>query len=145
MAKAKRPIFAFPELDSRGRRAILRTVEEVSAELEVLEQQSTDDTSMDIERVKVTYRFRPDAVEAVEDIRRILRRHHGVRKVNREDIAEEAVIEALKQLEEFGANWARGGFPGSAEDRDRNWKYWEAMMQQAQSLPYLVGLDHVMI
>ena len=104
MAKAKRPIFAFPELDSRGRRAILRTVEEVSAELEVLEQQSTDDTSMDIERVKVTYRFRPDAVEAVEDIRRILRRHHGVRKVNREDIAEEAVIEALKQLEEFGAN-----------------------------------------
>ena len=51
----------------------------------------------------------------------------------------------METLEEFGANWARAGFPGSAEDRDRNWKYWEAMMEQSESLPYLIGLDHVMI
>jgi ribulose-5-phosphate 4-epimerase/fuculose-1-phosphate aldolase len=48
-------------------------------------------------------------------------------------------------LEEFTAGWARGGFPGSAEDRERNWTYWEALMEKAQSLPHLVGLDHVMI
>jgi ribulose-5-phosphate 4-epimerase/fuculose-1-phosphate aldolase len=48
-------------------------------------------------------------------------------------------------LEEFGANWARAGFPAAAEDRERNWTYWEAMAERAESLPYLVGLDHVMI
>jgi ribulose-5-phosphate 4-epimerase/fuculose-1-phosphate aldolase len=48
-------------------------------------------------------------------------------------------------LEEFEANWARAGFPGSAEDRERNWTYWEAMTEQAESLPYLIGLDHLMI
>ena len=43
-------------------------------------------------------------MEAVEDIRRILRRQHGVRKVNREDIAQAAVLEALRQLEEGGGS-----------------------------------------
>ena len=104
MAKPKRPAFAFPELDNRGRRTILRSAEEVSAEIEVLEQQLAEDRAASQERVKVTYRFRPEAVEAVEDIRRLLRRKHGVRKVNREDIAEEAVMDALRQLEELGTN-----------------------------------------
>ena len=98
MAKAKRPVFIFPELESRGRRAILRSNEEVNAELSVLEEAVEEPK----ERVKVTYRFRPDAVEAVEDIRRILRRQYGVRKVNREDIAQVAVLEALRSLEAEG-------------------------------------------
>ena len=38
----------------------------------------------------------------MEDIRRILRRQHGVRKVNREDIAQAAVLEALRDLETNG-------------------------------------------
>lgn len=97
MAKAKRPVFIFPELESRGRRAILRSNEEVAAEITQLQEAEEN-----VERVKVTYRFRPDAVEAVEDIRRILRRQHGVRKVNREDIAQAAVMEALRQLEADG-------------------------------------------
>ncbi|MDA1173362.1 MAG: hypothetical protein O2826_02465 [Chloroflexi bacterium] len=96
MAKSKRPAFVFPELESRGRRTILRTTEEVSAELNALHEEEPK------ERVKVTYRFQPEAVEAVEDIRRILRRQHGVRKVNREDIAQAAVLEALRDLESNG-------------------------------------------
>lgn len=99
MAKSKRPAFVFPELESRGRRTILRTNEEVAAELDALETAEEDIR----ERVKVTYRFRPEAVEAVEDVRRILRRQFGVRKVNREDIAQIAVIQALKSLENEGA------------------------------------------
>ena len=97
MARPKRPVFIFPELENRGRHAILRSNEEVSAEIDALAQ--VEETK---ERVKVTYRFRADAVEAVEDIRRILRREYGVRKVNREDIAQAAVLEALKQLESEG-------------------------------------------
>jgi hypothetical protein len=98
MAKPKRPVFIFPELESRGRHTILRSNEEVAAELDALHEAEEEPK----ERIKVTYRFWPDAVEAVEDIRRILRRQHGVRKVNREDIAQAAVIEALKNLEERG-------------------------------------------
>ena len=52
----------------------------------------------------MTYRFSPEAVEAVEDIRRILRRAHGMRKVNREQITEAAVLEALRELERSGAD-----------------------------------------
>ena len=98
MARPKRPVFIFPELENRGRRTILRSSEEVSAELEALAQALEEPK----ERVKVTYRFRPDAVEAVEDIRRILRRQYGVREVNREDIAQAAVLEALRVLEDQG-------------------------------------------
>ncbi len=97
MARPKRPVFIFPELENRGRHAILRSTEEVSAELDALAEAEEPK-----ERVKVTYRFRADAVEAVEDMRRILRRQYGVRKVNREDIAQAAVLEALKQLESQG-------------------------------------------
>lgn len=100
--RGKRPTFVFPELESRGRRTILRSAEEVQAELDTLAQRAEE--TEEKERVKVTYRFRPEAVEAVEDIRRLLRRKHGVRKVNREDIAQAAVMEALRLLEESGAN-----------------------------------------
>ncbi len=99
MAKAKRPVFIFPELESRGRRAILRSNEEVTAELDALREAEAEPKA----RVKVTYRFLPEAVEAVEDIRQILRRQYGLRKVNREDIAQAAVMEALRALEQDGA------------------------------------------
>jgi hypothetical protein len=98
MAKSKRPAFQFPELESRGRHTILRSTQEVAAELDVLQRAEEEPK----ERVKVTYRFQAEAVEAVEDIRRILRRQHGVRKVNREDIAQAAVLEALHDLETNG-------------------------------------------
>jgi|TARA_B100001750_G_C15142331_1_gene415326 hypothetical protein len=105
MSKAKRPNFSFPELDSRGRGTILRTSEEVAAEVRALEQQEKEEefAASDRERIKVTYRFSPEAIDAVEDIRRLLRRNHGLRKVNREDIAQSAVIQALQDLEHAGA------------------------------------------
>ena len=90
-SQKRRPVFVFPELEGRGTRTILRSQEEVAAELDALEQ---NQESQPVERVKVTYRFEPQAVEAVEDIRRLLRRQHGARKVNREDIAQAAVLEA---------------------------------------------------
>ena len=97
MAKSKRPAFVFPELESKGRHTILRSSEEVAAEIDALA-----DFEEPKERIKVTYRFRSEAVEAVEDIRRILRREYGVRKVNREDIAQAAVLDALRDIEELG-------------------------------------------
>jgi phosphomevalonate kinase len=109
MAKTKRPVFIFPELESRGRHTILRSNEEVTAEIDTLQEMEAEPK----ERIKVTYRFEAEAVEAVEDIRRILRREHGVRKVNREDIAQAAVLEALRDLEERGdASSIARGFAG---------------------------------
>ncbi len=104
MPKSKRPSFAFPELEGRGRHAILRPAPEVAAELATLERQAQAEAAAVKERIKVTYRFTPEAVEAVEDIRRILRRRYGVHKVNREEVAQEAVLEAFRQLEESGAD-----------------------------------------
>jgi hypothetical protein len=103
MPKARRPNFSFPELENRGRKTILRSPEEVAAEIRALEHQEMD-AAADQNRIKVTYRFKPEAVEAVEDIRRLLRRNYGVRKVNREDIAQAAVMKALQELEEAGAD-----------------------------------------
>ena len=100
MPPSKRPDFTFPELERRGRRAFLRPQAEVAAEMKALERQTQAQAAAE-ERVKVTYRFSP---EAVEDIRRVLRRSHGVRKVNRERIAEIAVLEAPRELERSGAN-----------------------------------------
>jgi ribulose-5-phosphate 4-epimerase/fuculose-1-phosphate aldolase len=48
-------------------------------------------------------------------------------------------------LEEYGAMWARTGFPEAAEDRERNWKYWEALTEHAEALPYMIGIDNIMI
>jgi hypothetical protein len=103
MASTKRPAFSFPELERRGRRTILRSAEEVNAEIEALEN---PEPTLEVveERIKVTYRFTSAAVEAVEDIRRILRRRHGIRKATREDIAQIAVLEALRTLEDTGAD-----------------------------------------
>ena len=94
MARSKRPAFVFPELESRGRRTILRSTEEVTAELDALE---TVEEEEDVkERVKVTYRFRPDAVEAVEDIRRILDVKDGLLAL--EDGTRQAIVSLMRDL-----------------------------------------------
>jgi hypothetical protein len=46
---------------------------------------------------KVTYRLHPDAVDAIEDAKRILRRRYNV-KVSLEEIAEEAIRAACTEL-----------------------------------------------
>lgn len=47
---------------------------------------------------KATYRLSPEALEAIEDAKRILRRQHSI-KVNLEEIAEEAILAAYRDLE----------------------------------------------
>ena len=46
---------------------------------------------------KVTYRLSFEAIDAIEDMKRILRRQYGV-KVNLEEIAEEAILAAHRDL-----------------------------------------------
>lgn len=143
----KRPPLSFPELEGRGRRAILRTPEEVQAEEELLENQQAgnpenqtpyDGDTPGIERIrdtalgtmgtditptslqslppvsparnpenqqtssrsqyiKVTYRLRPAAVDAIEDAKRILRRQYNL-KALLEEIAEESILAAYRDL-----------------------------------------------
>ena len=131
---AKRPAVSFPELEGRGRRAILRTPEEVQAEKELLERQDAgipdvrETSSPDTQHAgmpeiqhastpegqsarppeswhdcgrasypKATYRLSPDALDAIEDAKRMLRRRYHLR-VSLEDIAEEAILEAYRDL-----------------------------------------------
>jgi hypothetical protein len=153
MANKRTPL-KFPELDelepqAKGRRAILRTVEEVEAEEQLLvnnkagkpENQKTSipenkyssnpesrkssnpenkyagipDVSdvhdaLDLQAVpesqdagnrnrypKVTYRLNPDAIDAIEVAKRLLRRQYNM-KVSLEEIAEEAILEACNDL-----------------------------------------------
>ena len=48
---------------------------------------------------KVTYRLSVEAIDAIEDMKRMLRRQYGV-KVNLEEIAEEAILAAHRDLME---------------------------------------------
>ena len=163
----KRPPLSFPELEGRGRRAILRTSEEVQAEEELLATQHAGipaiqhtgevpdsnaaehltshslgaahvplsspprrtapeprpaapafpipDASMPAFQdagqpsyVKVTYRLSPAAVDAIEEAKRILRRQYHI-KANLEEIAEEAILAACRDLLEnqHASNLAR--------------------------------------
>jgi hypothetical protein len=145
MANKRKPI-SFPELDQmeprtepRGRRAILRSVEEVEAEEQMLDIQNAgvpalwqtgntaiqhsrspenqetsipasqdvgapnrqEETSSEVPEslsannraryTKVTYRLSPDAIDAIEEAKSILRRKYKL-KVSLEEIAEEAII-----------------------------------------------------
>lgn len=131
---AKRPTLAFPELEARGRRAILRTHEEVQAEEAMLERQDAgtpdvqtastpesqnagnpavqtsgtpeDQMSRDpalqksggrMSYPKATYRLRPATLDAIEEAKRLLRRTYNLR-VSLEDIAEEAILAAHRDL-----------------------------------------------
>jgi hypothetical protein len=46
---------------------------------------------------KATYRLSPEAIEAIDEAKRILRRHHQV-KASLEEIAEEAILAAYRDL-----------------------------------------------
>jgi hypothetical protein len=115
---AKRPPLSFPELEPKGRRAILRSAEEVAAEEQLLENQQTgvqafqlssmpefQQDSIPVSQIpgsragfpKVTYRLNPDAVDAIEDAKRILRRQFGI-KASLEEIAEAAIMAAHQDL-----------------------------------------------
>ena len=96
----KRPNISFPELEGRGRRAILRSAEEIRAEERQLQEMLSKKPEADRPTLrKVTYRFAPEAVEAVHDMKRILRREYGIR-VNLEEIVERAVLHAYQDLQE---------------------------------------------
>lgn len=108
---------SFPELEHRGAGAILRTAEEVQSEEVLLARQqagmpaddTTDNPAGELEvseapastsrtfYPKATYRMSPDAFEAIDDAKRILRRQHGI-KVSLEEIAEEAIMAAYTDL-----------------------------------------------
>jgi hypothetical protein len=115
---AKRPPLSFPELEPKGRRAILRSAEEVAAEEQMLETRQAGDQSFHLSSMtefqqttmpssqntgsragypKVTYRLNPEAVDAIEDLKRILRRQFGI-KASLEEIAEAAIMAAHQDL-----------------------------------------------
>lgn len=48
--------------------------------------------------IKATYRLSPEALDAIDDAKRLLRRRHGL-KVNLEEIAEEAILAAYRDLQ----------------------------------------------
>ena len=115
---AKRPAVSFPELEARGRRAILRTPEEVHAEEELLESQHSNvpesqkasiserqnagtpallqDGNRALYR-KATYRLSSDALDAIDEAKRLLWRQYRLR-VSREEIAEGAILAAYHDL-----------------------------------------------
>lgn len=115
MAK-KRSGLAFPDnADPRGRRAILRSRDEIAADEEALESRSSGDpesqnsgSSSSAEEPgsgkpdrttyqKVTYRVSPEAVDAVYEAQRMLRRTHKI-KATLEEIAELALIATYEDL-----------------------------------------------
>ncbi|GEM_PF-6770953 len=122
----RRPKISFPELEARGKHAILRSSEEVRAEEAMLasqdaaisesqdarlpaNQQSGTSAARELESsiaqradnrdsyTKVTYRISTQALDAIEDAKRLLRRQYGVR-VSLEDIAEQAILAAYTDL-----------------------------------------------
>ena len=105
MPSSKRPPLSFPELEHRGRGAILRTAEEVQAEQDMLETQQAgmpvnQEASLPESqqtRVKATYRISPEAAEATEEAKRLLRRKYHI-KVPVERIVQEAILAAYEEL-----------------------------------------------
>lgn len=119
MASKRVPI-KFNELEPRGRGAVVRTREEIESENRELEARRSrkpenqsainPDSLLSVSTEvgeeqgranralyeKVTYRISPEAVEAVDEIKRLMRRVHGI-KATREEIAEAAILEALAE------------------------------------------------
>jgi len=52
---------------------------------------------------KVTYRLSNDAVQAAEDMKSLLKRRYGFKRVNLEEIVEEAILAAQRDLEKHQA------------------------------------------
>lgn len=139
---SKRPTLTFPELEGRGRRAILRSADEVQAEAALLEQQKTSNPENQQSRKpehrhagppegpaeagasrvgypKATYRLCPDAIEAIEDAKRLLRRRYGAR-VTLEEIAEVAILHAARDLDENQETSMLAGRFASKPDRRKH-------------------------
>ena len=106
----KRKPLSFPELESRGRHAILRSAEEVQAEEALLESQDAgmpgqqhaglpeiQTNGSRTHYPKATYRLSPEALDAIDDAKRVLRRQHNI-KASLEEIAEEAILAAYRDL-----------------------------------------------
>ncbi len=139
MANKRRPV-SFPELDAapKGKGAILRSAEEVEAEQQILESQQSgildiQNASMpeswnsnlpDVPQVgnragypKATYRLSPEALEAIDDAKRVLRRRYQA-KVTLEEIAEEAILAAYRDLlENQNASLLAIKFAGTSKTR----------------------------
>jgi len=139
MANKRRPI-SFPELDAtpKGKGAILRSAEEVEAEQQMLESQQSSNLenqnpSMpeswnselpEVPQVanragypKATYRLSPEALEAIDDAKRVLRRRYQAR-VTLEEIAEEAILAAYRDLlENQHASLLASKFAGKSKTR----------------------------
>ncbi|MDQ5853615.1 MAG: hypothetical protein M3380_16400 [Chloroflexota bacterium] len=116
---AKRRPVSFPELDApKGKGAILRSAEEVDAEQQMLERQEAWEQENNLsgsqeglyasipesqqsgnrtDYTKATYRLSPEALEAIDDAKRVLRRRYQV-KVTLEEIAEEAILAVYQDL-----------------------------------------------
>lgn len=52
---------------------------------------------------KVTYRLSNEAVRAAEDMKALLKRRYGFKRVNLEEVVEEAILAAQRDLEEHQA------------------------------------------
>ena len=65
---------------------------------ELANQKKTDRSSQ--EYTKVTYRLSNDAVQAAEDMKALLKRRYGFKRVNLEEVVEEAILAARRDLEE---------------------------------------------
>ncbi len=124
MASKRQPL-TFTELEPKGRSAVLRSREEIEADEAVLAGQDAGipvfQHSSDLvvptsgsqasagrssprggvnraDYPKVTYRISPEALEAIDEVKRILRRKYGVR-ITLEEIAEEAILMVLQDVE----------------------------------------------
>lgn len=114
---SKRLPLTFSELEPKGRKAILRTAEEVKAEEALLASQNTGIPESQKASIpasqnsgipeqpadrrkqypKATYRLSPEAIEAIDDAKRILRRDYKI-KTSLEEIAEQAILAAYNEL-----------------------------------------------
>lgn len=61
-------------------------------------QKKTDRSSQAY--TKVTYRLSNEAVQAAEDMKALLKRRYGFKRVNLEEVVEEAILAARRDLEE---------------------------------------------
>jgi hypothetical protein len=94
----KRARLAIPEQEKKGQQAILRSADEVAAEEKALLSQEAEAVAPDRTTYpKATYRMSPEAVEAIEDAKRTLRRTYKL-KVSLEEIAEAALIAVYADL-----------------------------------------------
>ncbi|NWJ53229.1 MAG: hypothetical protein HXX14_20475 [Bacteroidetes bacterium] len=142
----KRPPVIFNELEKpKGKNAILRSPAEIAADNELIDEgfETVQDFKNSINQEnkisgnqenaarkaeqekaairasypKATYRLSPEAVEAIEDIKRIIRRKYKG-KILLEEVVEEAVLAAYRDLTENGdSSFLVNKFSGNQENK----------------------------